>query len=132
MQLQEMLIENGADIKMKDINGNDSFMYVAYNNRINLIPLFTNSVNVNSTNNVGRTPLILASINGNRDMTQALINLKADLNIKDKDGNTALMYSTFNNKISLVNIFITAKADLNIQNNVGATALIFARYERIR
>ena len=45
----------------------------------------------------GKTPLIMAVIKGNKDIVRALVNIGADLNIKDNDNKTALDYAESNN-----------------------------------
>ncbi|EAX82040.1 ankyrin repeat protein, putative [Trichomonas vaginalis G3] len=62
-EIFEFLIENGADINAKDINGKSIFHYaVKYNNIKAIEYLISHNVNVNAANNKGQTALHYAII----------------------------------------------------------------------
>ncbi len=69
----------------------------------------------------GSTPLISAATFNRVEIAKALINAKADLEIKNNDGSTALHTSAFFGRIEIVQLLIDAKADKTIKNNFGAT-----------
>ncbi|MEI0581171.1 ankyrin repeat domain-containing protein [Brachyspira pilosicoli] len=59
--------------------------------------IYEKNVNINFQDENGKTPLIMAVIKGNKDIVRALVNIGADLNIKDNDNKTALDYAESNN-----------------------------------
>jgi ankyrin repeat protein len=70
----------------------------------------------------GSTPLISAATFGKTAIVKALINAKADLNIKNNDGATALHTAAFFCQVEIVQLLIDANADKTAKNNFGATA----------
>ncbi|KAL4227134.1 hypothetical protein ACF0H5_015107 [Mactra antiquata] len=74
----------------------------------------------------GYTPLIIAVLNGNKDIVEDLIFHSADVDEQDVKGNTALHMSVFGGKIELVDILFQYKAKVNVQNSDGNTPLHIA------
>ncbi|WP_252735640.1 ankyrin repeat domain-containing protein [Zobellia sp. B3R18] len=70
----------------------------------------------------GATPLISAITFDKTEITAALIDAGADLEIKNNDGSTALHVAAFFGRVELVQILMDAKADKTAKNNYGATA----------
>lgn len=71
---------------------------------------------------------LIASLEGNIEMSEALIKAVDDINARDNKGNTALMLAAAFGKTETVSILIKAGADVNANNNDGFTALMFAVY----
>lgn len=69
----------------------------------------------------GSTPLITAVSFGKKEIAKALIDAKANLNLKNNDGSTALHSAAFFCRTELVQILIDAGADQAAKNNFGAT-----------
>jgi len=69
----------------------------------------------------GSTPLITAVTFDKIDIVKALINAKADLNIKNNDGSTALHSAAFFCHVEIVQLLIDAKANKTTKNNFGVT-----------
>ena len=69
----------------------------------------------------GSTPLISAATFGKISIVKALIDAKADLNIKNNDGAAALHVAAFFCQVEIVQLLIDAKADKTTKNNFGAT-----------
>ena len=80
---------------------------------------------INTKDEKGFTPLILAVYNNHVSLSQYLISKGANVNAQDNSGNTALMGAIFKGYSSQINLLVKSGADLNIQNFNGATALIF-------
>jgi len=73
---------------------------------------------VNAINSVGKTSLMMASMNCNSnrvEIVKMLIIAGADVNIKMNDGQTALMIkcTRFHSNIKIANLLIDAGADVN-------------------
>jgi ankyrin repeat protein len=69
------------------------------------------------------TPLIVAVTFGRLAAVKALIEAKADLDLKNKDGNNALFVAAFLCHTEIVQALVKNGAELNSRNNDGATAL---------
>ena len=71
----------------------------------------------------GSTPLITAIVFGKKDISKALIDAGADLEIKNNEGATALLVAALFCRTETLNLLLEAGADPSITNNYGATAL---------
>ena len=69
----------------------------------------------------GSTPLITAATFDKKEIAKALIDAKADLNLKNNDGATALHVAAFFCRVEIAQLLLDAKADKNLKNNFGAT-----------
>ena len=89
-----------------------------------LLQLDTSLINYKKSN--GFTPFIIATYNGQVDVSKLLIEKGADINAQDRSGNTALMGLCFNGNVELVKLLINNKVMINTLNFNHASALIFA------
>ena len=81
---------------------------------------------IDSKQSNGFTPLIIATYNGQAEISTILIQHGADVNAQDKAGNTALMGLCFNGNTALVKLLLNNKVAVNTLNFNHASALIFA------
>jgi uncharacterized protein len=87
-------------------------------------------VDVNATNEKGKTALMVASIYGFTGIGETLINAGADLNSQDNNGLTALHHSIVNGTV-LFNILVSSGADLYKKDWEGDSLLHYtARFKR--
>lgn len=56
---------------------------------------------------------------GQNDISELLINHRADVNIQDKDGNSVLHYSSRRGSLAMVELLLRQGADVNIRNKQG-------------
>ena len=85
--------------------------------------MIKNGIDVNTRDEVGRTPLhIAAAMNHDIDM-RVLIDLGADINAQDKQGKTPLMYAAADGKRGAAVLLVSKLADVNIQDVDGMRAL---------
>jgi ankyrin repeat protein len=75
---------------------------------------------------VGTTPLMMAAANGHDGAVEALIKLRASLDLQNEKGETALILSAAAGKKSVVKALVRAGADKTITDNNGKTALQYA------
>lgn len=80
---------------------------------------------IDSKNDSGYTPLILACYNGNNEVAKYIIDNCKDVNLNNGYG-TALMAATIKGNIELVNYLLKKDADTNIADSNGTTALHYA------
>jgi ankyrin repeat protein len=80
---------------------------------------------VNSKNDFGFTPLILACYQGNNEVATFLIKKNADINYVSDEG-TALMAAVVKGNLELVKVLLMNKANPDLTNSLGTTALMYA------
>jgi len=85
----------------------------------------TNHDVVNSKNDFGFTPLILACYQGNNEVAIFLIKKNADINYVSDEG-TALMAAVVKGNLELVKVLLINTANPNLTNSNGTTALMYA------
>lgn len=84
---------------------------------------------VNTQDNDGATPLILAACAGDSGVVEVLLNNGAEVNMSEMGGNTALMMAAFFGDIDIVEILLSAGADIDAVAKDGETALSLAESE---
>ncbi|MDO8293707.1 MAG: ankyrin repeat domain-containing protein [Gallionella sp.] len=94
-----LLMENGADLALKDKNGQDAFFYLVNSDSFwintetfaaRARDFVSKGASINQQDITGATPLIYAAIACSDGRTKELLSLGADPTIKTKKGETAL------------------------------------------
>uniref|UniRef100_A0A1X7UW08 Death domain-containing protein n=2 Tax=Amphimedon queenslandica TaxID=400682 RepID=A0A1X7UW08_AMPQE len=86
------------------------------------------TVNIDHTNEKGKTALMLACEGGHEDIVHNLLSAGADVNIQDNNGLTALMIASEHNHISIIRMLLQANANPNLKVFDGSNALMIASY----
>ena len=84
------------------------------------------TVNIDHTNEAGKTALMLACERGYEDIVYSLLSAGANVNLQDNNGWTALMRASKHNHISNINMLLKANADPHLKTTLGSNALIIA------
>jgi|GEM_PF-1199551 len=127
----ELLLSNGADIKVKneifqtplDIAVGNGFQSIAE------VLLKAGADPNEKSGNYKVTPLFATTLIPGKTSTtlaQLLLDHKADVNASNTEGVTALMYASLHPNTEIAKFLIDHKADVNATNNKGETALTFA------
>ncbi len=75
----------------------------------------------------GRTLLMLAVKNGDKNLIKDLLLSGADVNLKDKEGWTVLMYAArYQSDLSVLDLIIDSEAKIKTTNKYGLSALMLA------
>ena len=132
------------NVDASDTTLSEDFMYIdnsalvrnVRRNKIDMVKKYIEKgADVNTKDDSGLFPLLIAVDNNNYDMLKLLISSGADLNLKtgkiyDKKGivdyGTALMYSTKLGLYDMSKLLIVSGANVNTQNEDGKTALMIA------
>ena len=123
------LIEHGAEIHIKDVNGYTALMWAAHqnNNREIVGALLEAGARVSDQDNNGQSPILLsAHYNSNPDITEQLLEAGADINTRDNSRYTSLMWAASSNSNLVVEVLLNAGAEIDAQDNNGNTALMLA------
>lgn len=107
VKIIEKLIENGAELTIRNNNGLNVMHMAAQGDQPNALVYFKEKydMKINSLDHVMSTPLHWACYMGSESAVDYLISWKADINIKDKDGFTPLHLAVMTGKNSYIKIF---------------------------
>ena len=67
--------------------------------------------------------LVDAARNQDQSQVRALLDRKADVNVRSQDGSTALLWAAHWNDVATADLLIRARADANLANDFGMTPL---------
>ena len=84
------------------------------------------TVNIDHTNEEGKTALMLASERGHEDIVLSLLIAGANVNIEDNKGWTALMIGSKHNHISIIHMLLQANANPQLKTSDGSNAVMIA------
>ncbi|XP_062595836.1 uncharacterized protein LOC134257209 [Saccostrea cucullata] len=122
------LLNNGAKIKLSDIENKDSPLCMAcYRGRdITVQLLLDNGADIKLCDNDGFSPLHIACQNGHDSTVQLLLNNGADINLCNKNGTSPLYIACQNGHDSMVQLLLNNGADINLCNKNGVSPLYIA------
>jgi ankyrin repeat protein len=86
-----------------------------------------NNINLNITNNSGRTPLILALMNEKNNIANSLIEKGANVNLADNDGDTPILWAAIKDNFDIATQLINKGANVDVEDSLGKTPLDFAK-----
>ena len=86
------------------------------------------TVNIDHTNEEGKTALMLACERGHEDIVHSLLSAGANVNIQDNNGWTALMRASKHNHISIIIMLLQANANPHLKKSNGSNALMIASF----
>ncbi|OQB68781.1 MAG: Phosphocholine transferase AnkX [Spirochaetes bacterium ADurb.Bin133] len=100
------LLDNGADVKMKDERGNAALLHAAWGGHTAVVKeLIDRGADVNETNNFNWNALMQACVEGRYDTAELLLKAGSLTNLVDKEkGATALTLAIYNGSEKLINL----------------------------
>ena len=87
---------------------------------------------INTQNDLGQTPLIIAVNNNYRKLVEILIIHGALVNSTDKRGLTPLMYAALNDNENFIKLLIKCGADVRLKNADGMTAFQLTKSANVK
>lgn len=87
---------------------------------------------VNSLNEYGHSPLCTAVHAGSMKFVKTLVEIGADVNLKDNDGWTALHFATATKQYDIAKYLMTVGADMKATTNDGLKPLEFVKDKNIK
>lgn len=91
-----------------------------------LLLLLADGVDVNTTDEFGKTALMWAALNGHTETMKILIKKGADVNVHSNSGETALLHAIHNGHTEAVQVLIEEGAEINAGTDLGTTPLMRA------
>lgn len=128
MKILELLEVPGIDINIRNKYGY-SLLHLAVdlNREVVVTALLAKGANVNTTNNVGATPLHTAIRKGSPALIENLLNVEdIDISVRDNNGNTPLYLAVLEEKQRAIEILVAKGANATTKNNYGHTAVYLA------
>ena len=107
LEMAKLLLENGANVKVRNIFGNTPLHVAAKGGKKELAELLLqNGADINSKNKVGYTPLHYAAQNGYLEIVKLFLENKAQTNIKNKEDSTPLTLATQNGHQEIIDLIM--------------------------
>ncbi|XP_067685768.1 ankyrin-3-like [Haliotis asinina] len=131
MEMFNFLLKTGANISKKDDDGENTLHKSCKGGNVDIVKdVITHRVlYVNSTDNNGITPLMLAAGYGSKVVFQLLIDRAADTSAKDDTDKTILHWACEGGNVEIVKDLLTQyTVDINSNDRKGMTPMLLAAY----
>ena len=118
----KLLIEKGADIEARNINGYNSLDIASCRGNTEVVKfLIEKGVNIEDRSITGGTPLLLASFNGKIEVVKYLIEKGSNIEARNNRGETPLTSAFGNQRMEVIKFLIKNGADVEAKNNYGVS-----------
>ena len=109
--IAQLLLENGADVDIREENGQTMLINVASQGHVDRAKMLLEyGANVDHQSKNGSTALIGAAFNGHIEIVKLLLEYKADVNLRNEYGKTAIDYAREEGHVEIVNVLKAAGA----------------------
>ncbi|PIC69359.1 hypothetical protein CSV77_14235 [Sporosarcina sp. P16b] len=128
MKIVADLIENHADLNVRDDEGRTALMIAVYNEDAEMAEILLDAgANVDLQDNMKNNPFLYAGAEGYLDILKLAIAAHADPAIRNRYGGTALIPASERGHLAIIEeILNQTEVDINHVNNLGWTALMEA------
>jgi len=122
-QIVELLRQNGSEAEFSDPTGNDIWTMAGAGNVQAVKEHLAKGIDVDAKNKDGSTALHIASLLGQYEVAELLIQKGADVNTKGNDGATSLHAAAFLGQYREAKLLLENGVNANTRKNDGATAI---------
>jgi ankyrin repeat protein len=129
VEIVQDLLRAGADTHFSSPTGSTSLMRVFwrwYDVEILVELLLRAGAEVNSQDNEGQSPLLIAPVNEHEKAMVRLINNGANVNAQNRRGDTALLKASRTGDLAVVELLLRHGCRVDLTNTLGRTALLEA------
>jgi ankyrin repeat protein len=121
----QALISHGADIEMRDEDGNTALFRA---DSLKAVTLLNLNAQLEARNTLGQTPLIYNCVAGNDDAVLVLLARFANVATCDLHGTTPFLAAAAHCRLETLKALAHAGADIHAKKRDGTTALMYALY----
>jgi ankyrin repeat protein len=131
-QCVDLLIENRADLGIRDNKGISVLTHAARIGDLNIVRnLAGHGAGVDEKSPRGITPLYAAAIHGHTTIVEFLLEQGADIDVKLNDGKTPLMAAVWNGQVEMVDLLLRKGANVHARKistykSSGDSSLVWA------
>ena len=120
----QLLLRDGADVDAANRKGETALHAAAKNGHAQVVcALLTGGADVDKVDQLGYTALHHCCItNGGEDVADALLEVRATVDVKAKDDNTALHFACSAGNHMMVEALLRRKVNLTVRNNINQVA----------
>ncbi|KAJ8948532.1 hypothetical protein NQ318_000072 [Aromia moschata] len=123
LELVELLVDAGADLRLRDKHGRTSLDYAIVRDHTQLVQYFiSKGPDANVLDKFGRRPIHEAMEMGHFTVLELLVDAKCDVNAKDDRGRTALHVAS-RGSLDLVKFLVDNGAVVDVEDDEGCTPL---------
>ncbi|XP_067668165.1 putative ankyrin repeat protein RF_0381 [Haliotis asinina] len=129
LKILDLLVNKGADPTCFDDAGDNVLHSGCLGGHMDIVKrvLELDTVDINSRGHSGRTPLMMAASNGDKEIFYLLFNKNADATLVDDDGNTILHLASEGGNVNIVKYVLSLEImDINTRNEHQETPTMMA------
>lgn len=123
-EILDILIDNQSIMSQSNSKGEYPLHHAIHYQYIDVVDKILNKYpdNINIRDNMGNTPLIIASRTANIDLIKTILKYSPDLDIKNKSEKDALFYLKRKSLENLIDIPFLSSEDINIKEKIEVTS----------
>lgn len=112
----KVLLEHGADMDWRNVNGNNALWIACCNNRIDVVEtLLEAGSDPNTQNNDGVVPLISCAQRGTFEIAEILMNYGAHVNTPNNNGDNPLIIACRTGQAEILELFLSKATEEDLQ-----------------
>ncbi|XP_046575390.1 ankyrin repeat, PH and SEC7 domain containing protein secG-like [Haliotis rubra] len=126
----EFLVCTGSNVSQVDDEGNNVLHFACRGGQLDIVKYLVSqgSVDINSSNKHGKTPLMIAAMHGYKDVFEFLVKMGANVSHVDNDGDNILHLASSRGRVEMVKHILSQNlVDVNARNKGGKTAAMIAK-----
>ncbi|XP_071094932.1 serine/threonine-protein phosphatase 6 regulatory ankyrin repeat subunit C-like [Haliotis cracherodii] len=127
----DLFVKEGADLSLLSDDKNNVLHLACFGGNVEIVKylLTQNIVDINSRNDYGRTPAVIAAYKGRKAVFDLLVNNGADLRIVNDVGDNILNMACVGGNVEIVKYVIAQNiVDINSQDAYGRTPAMIAAH----
>ncbi|XP_071084544.1 ankyrin repeat and KH domain-containing protein 1-like [Haliotis cracherodii] len=124
----DLLVSKNAVPTLVDKDGNSLLHLACYGGNTAIVQYLVSPSNVNTRGQKGRTPLMMAVMEGHQSVLDLLVSKDADLTLVDKNSNSLLHLACYGGNTATVQYFVSP-SNINTRGQNGWTPVMMAAFK---